>query len=192
MKILFITLSNIGDCILTLPVLDALRQKYPLAEVTCLVPDRPSEIFINNPAIERVIIFDKYTKLSEKIKLFFSLSRENFDIVVDLRNSFFGAFLPVKKRSSPLRIIPAEIKHSKDRHLFWAGFGDDFIGSKLHESLTITPQDSKYIDDTLSELNLINSNKLIVVSPGARSHVKCWDKQSFSQLCRQLLMKVGM
>ena len=92
-KILFITLSNIGDCILTLPVLDFLRQKYPQASITCLVPPRPREIFINNPAVKEVVIFDKHAKLSDKIKLFFALSKENFDIVVDLRNSFFGAFL---------------------------------------------------------------------------------------------------
>ena len=82
MKILFITLSNIGDCILTLPVLDALRQKYPQARITCLVPPRPKEIFINNPLIENVVIFDKRIKLIDKIKLFISLSREKFDIVI--------------------------------------------------------------------------------------------------------------
>ncbi len=124
MKILFVTLSNIGDCILTLPVLDLLREKFPQAKVTCLVPPRPKEIFINNSLIEKVIIFDKHSKLINKIKLFFSLGKEKFDLVVDLRNSFFGAFLPAKKRSSPFRIIPSKIKHMKDRHLFWAGFSD--------------------------------------------------------------------
>jgi heptosyltransferase-3 len=106
MKILFITLSNIGDCILTLPVLDFLRQKYPDAAITCLVPPRPQEIFINNPVVEKVVIFDKRTRLIGKIKLFFSLSKEKFDMVVDLRNSFFGAFLPASKRSL---FYPAQI-----------------------------------------------------------------------------------
>ena len=120
MKILFITLSNIGDCILTLPVLDALRNAYPEGKISCLVPERPKEIFVNNPAVENIIVFNKHAKLIDKIKLFFSLSKEKFDIVVDLRNSFFGAFLPAKKRSSPLRFIPGKFKHMKDRHLFWA------------------------------------------------------------------------
>ena len=110
MKILFITLSNIGDCILSLPVLDALRQEYPQAKITCLVPPRPQEIFMHNPAIDKVIIFDKHARLKEKIDLFFLLSQERFDLVIDLRNSFFGAFLPAKKKSSPLRIIPAKDK----------------------------------------------------------------------------------
>ncbi len=190
MKILFITLSNIGDCILTLPVLDCLRQKYPQALVTCLVPARPREIFINNPVVHDLIVFDKHAKLIDKIKLFFSLSQENFDMVVDLRNSFFGAFLPVSKKSlfwSPLRRIPAKIKHMKEKHLFWANLLDYSKGNRKYQSLNITSKDIDYIRGILIEKNLINSAKLIVIAPGSRSGPKCWDKQNFSQVCKQLI-----
>jgi len=190
MKILFITLSNIGDCILTLPVLDFLRQKYPHALITCLVPARPREIFINNPAVQNVVIFDKHAKLIDKIKLFFTLSRGNFDIVVDLRNSFFGAFLPARKKSlfwGPLRWVPARIRHMKEKHLFWANMLDYSKQNKKYQSLNITFEDVDYIQGILSEQNLTNSAKLIVIAPGSRSRVKCWDKENFTQLCSQLV-----
>jgi heptosyltransferase-2 len=185
MKILFITLSNIGDCILTLPVLDALRQKYPEGKITCVVPARPAEIFKNNPAVDKVVIFDKKTSLWNKITLFSSLSKEKFDLVIDLRNSFFGAFLPAKERSSPFRFIPRELKHSRDRHLFWAGFPNAALSAN-RQSLKIRPQDIKYIEDMLGRYKLINSDKLIVIAPGARSQLKCWDKENFSQLASLL------
>ncbi len=190
MKILFITLSNIGDCILTLPVLDFLRQKYPEAAITCLVPPRPKEIFTRNPAVKDVIIFDKHAKLADKLKLFFALSKENFDLVVDLRNSFFGALLPVRKKSlffSPLRRIPSRIKHMKEKHLFWANLSEYSKKNKQYQSLNITSQDVDYIRGILSGQNLANGAKLIVIAPGSRSQVKCWDKQNFSQLCSQLV-----
>lgn len=187
MKILFVTLSNIGDCILTLPALDLLRERFPQAKVTCLVPPRPKEIFSNNPLIEKVIVFDKHSKFIDKIKLFFSLSREKFDMVVDLRNSFFGAFLSAKKRSSPFRTIPSKIKHMKDRHLFWAGLSDYSKEEKRNQSLVITPVDVDYIDNILGNEKIAKSNKLIVVAPGSRSQIKCWDKHNFSQLCSQLI-----
>ncbi len=187
MKILFITLSNIGDCILTLPVLDLLREKYPQAKITCLVSPRTKEIFTKNPAIDKVVIFDKQIKLIGQVKLFISLAREKFDLVVDLRNSFFGAFLPAKKRTSPLRVIPKKIKHMKDRHLFRAGFSDCPAGSKKQQALNITPQDTSYIETILNEKKLTDCAKLIAVAPGSRSQIKCWDKQNFSQLCSRLL-----
>ncbi|HNW39034.1 MAG TPA: lipopolysaccharide heptosyltransferase II [Candidatus Omnitrophota bacterium] len=190
MKILFITLSNIGDCILTLPVLDALRKKYPEAQISCLVPARPREIFANNPGICEVIVFDKQASLGQKIKLFQALSKNNFDLVVDLRNSLFGAFLPVRKRSLLfpfLRRIPAGIKHMKDKHLFWANLWDDHRDNPQTRSLNISRQDADYVDRVLNQHNLQDTFKLIVVAPGARSHTKCWDKQYFSQLCRRLV-----
>jgi len=187
MKILFITLSNIGDCILTLPVLDALRSEYPLASISCLVPERPKEIFVNNPAVKNIIVFNKHARLIEKIKLFLSLSKEKFDIVVDLRNSFFGAFLPAKKRSSPLRFIPAKFKHMRDRHLFWASFAGHTLREKKQQSLIIMPEDLRYIEDVLNKGKLSDSAKLIVVAPGARSQIKRWDKHNFSRLCGRLI-----
>ncbi len=189
MKILFITLSNIGDCILSLPVLDVLRKEYPQARISCLVPERPKEIFTNNPALEKIIVFNKHAKLSDKIKLFFSLSREKFDIVVDLRNSFFGAFLPAKKRSSPLRFIPGKLRHMKDRHLFWACFSGYSFRSVKQQSLVIMPEDVNYIEGFLNGAKLTRSAKLIVVAPGARSQIKRWDKQNFSQLCIRLIQE---
>ena len=186
MKILFITLSNIGDSVLTLPVLDALRNEYPDASISCLVPERPKEIFVNNPAVKNIIVFNKHSKLIDKIKLFLSLSKEKFDIVVDLRNSFFGAFLPAKKRSSPLRFIPGKFKHMKDRHLFWAGFSGYPFRDKKQQSLIILPEDVNYIEEILNKAKLSDSAKLIVVAPGARSQIKRWDKQNFSQLCIRL------
>lgn len=188
MKILFVTLSNIGDCILSLPVLDALRQKYPQAKITCLVPPRPKEIFVNNPAVDSVIIFDKHARLREKIKLFFSLSREGFDEIIDLRNSFFGAFLPAKKRSSPLRMIKRGIKHMKDRHLFRAGLCSVPLKHGAFQSLNISTSDKQFIEGVLSE-NKFNRDKLMVISPGSRSQAKRWDKRNFCRLCKMFIQE---
>ena len=117
-KILFVTLSNIGDCILTLPVLDALGENFPQAKITVLVGPRAQEIFQDNPQIHRLIIYDKHSRIKEKIKLFQKLERERFDMVVDLRNSLLGALLPVAKKTSPFLIIPRQVRHMKDRHLY--------------------------------------------------------------------------
>jgi len=117
-KILFISLSNIGDCILTLPAMDALHAKYPEAKITVLAGERPREIFENHAAVHKFVAYDKHAKLSEKIKLFQRLKKEKFGMVVDLRNTFYGAFLPARCRISPFLRIPKNIMHMKDRHLY--------------------------------------------------------------------------
>ena len=68
-NILFITLSNIGDAILTLPVLDILKDKYPDSKITVLASERSKVVFDNDPSLGKVIIYNKTCSLSEKLKL---------------------------------------------------------------------------------------------------------------------------
>ncbi len=187
MKILFITLSNIGDVILTLPVMDYLREKFPKAKITVMVGPRPKEIFEDNPYIEKLIVYDKHTKLREKIRLFQELKKERFDIVVDLRNSFFGAFLPAHCKTSPFIIIPRTIKHMRDRHLY-----------KVHglkkeaKSSYVSLQDEEYIKKILKENNINEVDKIIVIASGARSQTKRWAKEKFVKLVNILKEEFGL
>ena len=196
-KILFITLSNIGDVILTLPALDGLRQQYPLAKITVMVGPRPKEIFEGNPHIEKTIVFDKHSRLIDKIKLFNRLKKEHFDMVVDLRNSFFGFFLPCKYKTSSLRIIPKHITHMKDRHLYKMANGKwQMANGKIAEaprrSFYTGPEDEEYIGGILKENNIAAQDKIIVVASGARSHIKRWAQDKFVELIPSLIEEFGV
>jgi len=186
-KILFITLSNIGDVILTLPVLDSLRAAFPESKITVMAGERPKEIFENNPGIERVVVYSKRSKIKEKIKLFNELKKERFNLVVDLRNSFFGVFLPAKHRTSPFAIIPKELKHMKERHLYKIKNLKLKIQKPEKPSLYIKPEDEGYINRILKENNISDKDKIIMIAPGARSHIKRWSQDKFIELVSNLL-----
>ena len=117
-KILFITLSNIGDVILTLPALDYLINSFPSARITVMTSERAKDIFLSSPFIDKVVIYDKRMGFRNNIRLFNQLNKERFDIVIDLRNSFFGAFLSVRVKTSPFLAVPKNIRHMRDRHLY--------------------------------------------------------------------------
>jgi len=213
MKILFITLSNVGDVILTLPALDYLRGKFSDAAITVMSGPRAREIFENDPRIASFIIYDKHAPLKEKIRLFNKLKKEDFDMVVDLRNTLFGAFLPARHRTSFLRVIPKNIKHMKEKHLYKipdskslplsarpcltgrqaAGgrqAGQTIIKIK-NDSLYVSPQDEEYVKKILRENNIKEEDKIIVVSAGARSHIKRWGKEKFTALVPLLIEEFG-
>ena len=205
-KILFITLSNIGDVILTLPALDFLREKFPAGKITLMVGPRPKEIFLNAPFIDKLIVYDKHAKLKEKIKLFNGLKRERFDMVVDLRNSLFGGFLPVRHKTSAFTIIPGNLRHMKDRHLYraisypcrmrvrlWRKLSAFSKGPvKESGSLYIGKKDEEYIADILKKNNIGQQDKVAVVAAGARSHIKRWDKDKFAELILSLIKEFKM
>jgi len=191
-KILFITLSNIGDVVLTLPALDSLRENFPQAKITVLAGPRPKEIFENNPHIDRLIVYDKHAKLKEKIGLFNELDKEKFDLAVDLRNSFFGAFLSARYKTSPFTVIPRNIKHMKDRHLYRVQSTEYRVQNETplkieKSSLYINQQDEEYIKEILKQNNIKEENRIVIISAGARSHIKRWAKEKFVGLISSLL-----
>lgn len=186
MKILFITLSNIGDAILSLPTLDSLMQEFPCSDITVMTGARPKEIFENNPAIKRIIIFDRRCGIKEKIKLFFELKNEKFDVVVDLRNSFFGIFLPAKYKTQSTMPIPKEIKHMKERHIFKIRNMSNAQAGIERKSLYIKPSGEEYVNELLRKSGINKKERFAVISPGARSHIKRWSGDKFLELIQEL------
>ncbi|MBL7151183.1 MAG: lipopolysaccharide heptosyltransferase II [Candidatus Omnitrophica bacterium] len=188
-KILFITLSNIGDCILTLPALDFLCQKFPQARITLITAERPRQLFEDNPRIEKLIAYQKRAGFKENFRIFLRLKKEKFDAVIDLRNTLFGALLPAQYKIPAFLRIPADM-HMKDRHLYKAYSRWSIVHSKKLASKTISlpikKDDEEYIEKIFIENNIKKDDKIIVIAPGARSHIKRWGRDKFSLLCREL------
>ncbi|MCM8800956.1 MAG: lipopolysaccharide heptosyltransferase II [Candidatus Omnitrophica bacterium] len=193
-KILFITLTNIGDVILTLPALDYLRAYFPESKITVMTGPRPQQIFKDNPYIEKVIVYNKHASLKEKISLFFALKKEGFDLVVDLKNSLFGALLPARFKTSPFKAIPSFIKHTSKRHLYKV---ESIFGFKSLNKITTPPslyipfEEKRNIEDLLKEYQ-IREGELVVIAAGARSHIKRWSKEGFRDLIPVLIKELGM
>lgn len=193
-KILFITLSNIGDVVLTLPVLDYLRRNFPQAKISVICGVRPKELFENNPHIDSLIVYDKHVHYSQKLKLFNNLRREKFDLIVDLRNSFLGAILPTRFRTSPFLMIPRYIQHMKDRHLYRVKslrLGNE-LAKPVDKTFNIARADEEFMKKILQENNIREDDRLVVVSAGARSDSKKWPKEKFVQLISKLINELSV
>lgn len=179
-KILFITLSNIGDVILTLPVLDVLRQNYPHSQITVVAGPRAKELFIANPLLYRVIIYDKRAALREKARFSVDVLKQRFDMVVDLRNSFLGRVIPAAYKSRLFFKVPRHIRHMKDKHLWMIGnlrLNTDKIS---RDSIFIGLEDQEQVENMLKDKGV--EDNFIVVSPSAHSHIKVWPKENFVKL----------
>lgn len=193
MKILFITLSNIGDVILSLPALDSLLSAYPKAEVTLLCGERAIGLFTDNFYLKRCIVYDSSKGFRQKLSIFLELKKEVFDLLVDLKNSALPLLLKARHKTYPWFNASARVAHMRDRHLYkvqkfsWPVTRDraSFLSRK---SLYISDKDRKAISHILDyEAALSSEDKFIVVGPGARSHIKRWPADKFAPLCARLI-----
>ncbi len=191
-NILFITLSNIGDAMLALPVLDILKDKYPDSRITVLASERSEVIFNNDPSLERVIIYNKACSLAEKFKLIKDLRKDYFDLIVDLRNSAFPILLRAKRKTTPLDHILKKNRHITNWHIAkLRRIIKEINFNAKRQSFYVDKDSSRFIMDKLQELG-IKDGSFVALAVGARSYLKCWDKDKFLVLCRRIIEELNL
>jgi len=107
--------TNIGDTILSLPVLDRVKFNYPWDKITAVVSPKTKELIGLHSFIDEIVLFDKSWTKREKRNFAFDL-RGKYKVVVDLKNSFLPVVIDSKIRTPFIRFFPKKM-HAKDRHI---------------------------------------------------------------------------
>lgn len=110
-KILLIKLSAVGDVVHTIPVLNKLRRRYPMAQLDWLVTPPIAELLRNHPAISNIIEFERdawstpwrFTPFVSYARLVAKLRARAYDLVVDMHGQFRTAALTLAT-GAPARI----------------------------------------------------------------------------------------
>ncbi len=109
-KILVVTLSNLGDVVLTTPVFESLARAFPKARLDAAVGKNAVVVLEGHPSIRRVILLDKKNSFLKKVEFLREIRRERYDLIVDLRYSPIGLLGGSKYRNAYFRY------HRKTRH----------------------------------------------------------------------------
>lgn len=88
LRILVIKISSLGDLILSLPSLKALRDEFPRSSISLLTLKKYHSFLCDCPYIDEVITLEgKYKKFKNIFSITRTLRRRSFDYIVDLQNS---------------------------------------------------------------------------------------------------------
>jgi len=183
-RILVITLSNVGDIILTTPVINALSKEFPGVRIDVMVGPQGREIFEKDPHIFKVIIYDKHLPIGEKRRLQLKLKKLHYDLVVDIRNTVFPMLIAPKYRTATIQRFPRAAMHSRSRHLHRLkslGINNSEDLSYIH----ITKEDEDYTDKLIKENGIMDP--VVVINAGAKSHLKRWFAEGFAEVADRLI-----
>ena len=205
-RILVIKISAVGDVILSIPSIRALRDKFPDAWISVLVGRKSRKIIRNCPYVNDTIVYEE--SLSQKhyggmLKMARLLAKEDFDIVVDLQNNKIShllsylcgarirlghdnrklSFLLNKKTkdASGATLPPLEHQFKVLRLLGLETF------DKRLELWTQKEEDRK-VDEFLQSQWVSPSQTLVGINPGSslRWPTKQWPVENFAKLCDEL------
>ncbi len=207
-KILIRSTNWIGDAVMTTPAVEAIRENFPDARISVLVKPWVRDVFVANPYIDEIILYDKahrHKGLGGQVRLAKELAEFGFDLALLLQNAFEAAWLAY------LAGIPRR-----------AGYGTDLRGILLTHRVHLHPETKKVhqvhyylrmleglglkvgkrpklflaspLDDRAWAKNLLvnhgikDDHALIGINPGASyGPAKRWLPEHFLELTRRLV-----
>ena len=206
-KILIRGVNWIGDAVLTIPALRAVRKKFPDAHISLLVKPWVAELFKGNPDVNEIILYDeKFNSITGKVKLAMTLRGKKFTTAILFQNAFDAAFIAWLAR------IPERIGYTRDyRRLLLTQpvpvnrntlnkHHVDYYLNLLKESFHVEPGSIEPLlylsEDEInqarnllnSKLQTHNSELLIGINPGATyGSAKRWMTERFAELINRII-----
>lgn len=110
-RILVRSTNWVGDAVMSLPALEALRQRFPRAEIVLLSKPWVNELYWHHPAVNRQIIYKPHGEHRGPwgfMKLVRELRAERFDAALLFQNAFQAAWMAYLAR------IPLRIGYARD------------------------------------------------------------------------------
>ena len=180
-KILFITLSNIGDVILTTPTLEALHSKFPNA-VFDIVGDKRSKILFKYCSYMNIF----YEKEKDSgwfglLLLINKIRQENYDFAIDLRSDVLLYLIKSKNKFFKVSNKSSMNFHSAEKHFLSI--------KKIIQDRPPKPNIwlSEYEIELSRQIFSKYSNKrFLALGLGANFDGKIWDVSYFVELAKLL------
>lgn len=212
-KILVRATNWIGDAVMSIPALDALRVQFPDADITVLAKPWVSDVYDRHPAINRQIVYDaekEHRGTRGFAGLIARLREERFDTAILLPNAFHAAWLAWRVRV-PVRVgyaregralllttavealPPAAYGHQAYYYLhllFRAGLIARPESPRPLEEvrLFVQPEEKAWAERYLASLALQGPRFLIGVAPGAAyGPAKRWPAARFAEVADRLI-----
>ncbi|MFA6142754.1 MAG: lipopolysaccharide heptosyltransferase II [Candidatus Omnitrophota bacterium] len=192
-KILIINPFGIGDVLFSVPLLKAIKKKYPLSTITYMCNKRTEGILNNNPSISNIYIFEKddYRAIwkESRIKclkklwgLVSSIRKFKYDVVVDMSLGYIyslvlAVFAGIRMRvgfnyrargrflTHKIDIEGFDKKHVIEYYLGLGKFLDLDLQDKETE-IMVSKDDAVWAERFLEEHGIFKEDKICGMIPG--------------------------
>ncbi|MBI3323700.1 MAG: glycosyltransferase family 9 protein [Candidatus Omnitrophica bacterium] len=203
-RILVIGLSNIGDAILMSPVVEELHRRFPDAELALLVGERALPLFQDDPRVDQLLCAEEFHGALGRLRMVALVWRLRPGLLIDLRQTMLPLVWKPWRCLRYFRPVPKSVAHTRDRHLWrlktqlgmwkvesgkWK-VDASFPPSTFHlpqSPIWISAQDRAHVEGLLRRWGVPADRPLVVICPGARSHIKRWMADRFAQVADRLI-----
>jgi heptosyltransferase-1 len=210
-RIALVKPSALGDIVHSLPVLSALRQRYPAAHIAWVVNRGYADLLGGHPDLDDILPVDRGASKAGLLRavrnygrFFRALRQQRFDLVIDLQGLFRSGLMAITSGAvrrvglasaregatafytDVISVPSPQVLHAVDRYWLVAdAFGVGHLPKRFHVPL---PEKARYW--AVTQLHDC-PRPWIALGVGSRWQTKRWPPQHFASLARRALEYAG-
>ena len=206
-RILISRLLYLGDVILSLPMVQMLRDLFPNAQIDYLARGVAADVLVGEPVFDRIFrMSDDDRGYRSTLRLIRQLRERRYSLAVDLYSNPRSA-ITVRLSGATMRVggsrrirrrlythavsVPDGVRAATDFHIeHIRSLGINGHASK--PSLTISDAENDDALSTLQKHGVDLESPIIGIHPGGKWEVKRWPVAHFASLARQLIDHYAM
>jgi len=209
-RILFIQLGYIGDVVVTIPVMRAVRETFPGSMLAVSVREHSRELVEDLPWVDAVLSVDKrrrpwYSTLAHELGFYRRLRTYRFDLCINVRTGTRGALMSLLSGAG-CRVGHYCYRHPWTNRLYthivqpvawdgiYAGEQNFNVVAPLHldiptrvPELHTSPRRARRVANILREVGVPEDKPLIVLHPFSSRESKNWGVARFAELAERIV-----
>lgn len=193
-RILIVKPSALGDVVQAMPLLPALRQRFPSARISWVVQQGLEELLTGHPDLEDVILFRRQGTFRDWKRLLSELWSRRFELTIDLQGLLRTGVMTAASRA-PIRLGLATAREGSRWTLThvvpdsgrnvpaWERYlrvldALEADRSPAQTQIAVSPADQQWAALQLADI----PRPWIAVNPGARWVTKRWPADKFAEV----------
>ena len=202
-NILIVRTDRIGDVVLTLPLIDALRSAYPSARISFLIRSYTKALVEGHEHVSTILTYDQSNGPKSFWNVLSEIRKEKFDLAIVAYPRFRIALL-LWLAGVPVRVGTGYrwysflfnrkvfehrrtgAKHEFELNLSLLRVLGDWDCSALRPRISISPQAQRAVVVERQRLGLRKSEPFVILHPGSGGSARDWSPVNFGKLAREL------
>lgn len=211
-RILVLNRNHIGDCLLTTPLLRALKRGFPRAELSVSIPEENRDLLGTNPHVDELVYRPSSSRWGEKVAFALKLRKHRYDVIISLQEKslFYGWATCGATLLSGHRTATIALDHPRTR---WFYQRCSPVRGEQHEvykylaiasilgcpvernpvlELEPTATAREQIERRVTQHGFDPEVRFIGINPGGTKPEKRWPAERFAQVADRLHTELGL
>ncbi|MGV3722141.1 MAG: glycosyltransferase family 9 protein [Actinomycetota bacterium] len=204
--------NHIGDCVLTTPLLRALKRRFPEAKLVVSIPASNGELLSTNPHVDEILVRPKLSSWGAKVRFAVDMRRHNYDLIISLQEkSMFYAwatwYTTLWNGQRPVTVV---LHHKRTHRWYQHSVPVRADQHEVHKylgiattldcprernpvlELTPTCEAREYVEELLGSNGFNADDRFIGINPGGSTAEKRWPPERFARTADRLHQETGL